>query len=452
MAAPPQGLPPCRDDHPAHVDLSHIPPCQVDEPSTEEPPAEEPPAEEPPAEQAPTDEPELTTPTDPPANELAPCTADHPAVPDLSDLPPCQDQTPPEDPPPADEPPVEELPGEEPLVEQPLVEQQPAEEPAAEEPAAEEPAAEEPAAEEPAAEEPAAEEPELYPPSDPPNELAPCTADHPAVPDLSDLPPCQDQTPPEDPPPADEPPVEELPGEEPLAEQPLVEQQPAEEPPAEPPAEEPAAKEPAAELAPTDEPELTTPTDLATAASPDPDSSGTLSPPALPSEPTNQDTPTTQLELTTRSGDVLTIDLSSFATDGSVVTALAYTTSSNGTLSVQGVVATYIPAPGFYGVDRFTLRVCHPSAACLDVLVSVIVPPINDFLLTTGAALSQFLSGGNVSPATYNVANDLLSETARRVFVPLVGLVTVAGASLMFGLDTVGNGLRRLLAALALKS
>ena len=356
MAAPPQGLPPCRDDHPAHVDLSHIPPCQVDEPSTEEPPAEEPPAEEPPAEQAPTDEPELTTPTDPPANELAPCTADHPAVPDLSDLPPCQDQTPPEDPPPADEPPVEELPGEEPLVEQPLVEQQPAEEP------------------------------------------------------------------------------------------------PAEPPAKEPAAKEPAAEEPAAELAPTDEPELTTPTDLATAASPDPDSSGTLSPPALPSEPTNQDTPTTQLELTTRSGDVLTIDLSSFATDGSVVTALAYTTSSNGTLSVQGVVATYIPAPGFYGVDRFTLRVCHPSAACLDVLVSVIVPPINDFLLTTGAALSQFLSGGNVSPATYNVANDLLSETARRVFVPLVGLVTVAGASLMFGLDTVGNGLRRLLAALALKS
>ena len=329
VAAPPQGHPPCRDDHPAHVDLTHIPPCQDETPA--EVPAD-----------VPADE--AAVPAEPTDNQgPPPCTDHHPGTPDLTDLPPCQDQTP------AEEPPIAE-------------------------PPTEEPPAQEPPAETPSIEEEAPQTEEL---GDPQDDVA-----------------------------AVEPPHESLPP-------------------------------PPAPLAPLE---------------PDPEDPAPSPPPFF--EPANRAPFTTPIELTTRAGDDLIFDLLDFVTDpeGGALSALAHTTPTNGSVVVEGAIATYIPTPGFFGADQFTVRVCDPAAACVDVLVSVTVPPINDFLLITGSALSPFLSGA-VSPlATYDVVNELLTDTARRVVVPLAGLTGVAGASLMFGLESVGNRLRQLLTALTPKS
>ena len=477
VAAPPQGLPPCRDDHPAHVDLLHLPPCQPDGPPAEQPPVEQPPAEEPATDQ-------------PTSNELPPCTEDHPAAPDLTDLPPCQDETPGEEPPLDEEQPVEVSPVEEPPAEPPAqppasndfppcTEDHPAapdltdfppcqnqvadeENPAAGDP----PSPEQPPAEEPPGEQTADDQPEPTAPDNQPasNELPPCTEDHPAVPDLTDLPPCQDAIPEEEPPAAEQQPAEVPPSEEPLAEEPPADEASpeaptADEPPAEEPSgeglpargpEEPLAPEPTAEPTPAD-PAGTSPPTVPAAAPTNPGSGDDLAAPDLQLEPAEQAASSVPIELTTRAGSGLTIDISNFVHEGSGFTTLAYVAPTNGTLSIAGLVAIYTPNPGFYGVDAFTLRVCDSSAVCVDIAASVTVPPINDFLLTTGAALAKFFSAGGSTPTTYNEL-DLLPDTAQRVMVPLAGLAALVGASLLFGLDSVGSVLRRLLAVLAIRS
>ncbi|MEX2622600.1 MAG: Ig-like domain-containing protein [Acidimicrobiia bacterium] len=454
MAAPPNGLPPCRDDHPAHVDLSHIPPCQSgeDQPS---PPAEEPLAEESPSQGSE----ESTSPAQPPTDQddsaLPPCGDDHPARPDLSTIPPCHDEPPAEEPP-AEEPPVEES-----------------------------SAAEEPPAEELAAEEPPADQDN--------NALPPCGDDHPARPDLYEIPPCQDELPAEEPPaeespaqesPTEEPPVEESPAQESPTEEPPVEESAAEEPPAE---ESPAAEEPPAEETPAEEsPAQESPTEELSSDQPHepiavPDDGVSVeqstqehsipSPPLPPSdlepdvaaspaeesllaEPSNKAPATSPIELTTWAGDDLTFDVFDFVTDpeGNTMTALAYSPPANGTLILEDGVATYSPTPGFFGSDQFTVRVCDSAAACTDALVSVTVPPINDFLLNTGSLFSPFISGLGSGSATYNVIDDLLTSSARRAIAPLAGLAGMVGASMMFGMESVGGRLRYLLAALMSKS
>ena len=464
VAAPPDGLPPCRDDHPAHVDLSHIPPCQEDEP----------PAEVPPVEELPADEPSI----DPPAsNDLPPCTEDHPAVPDLSDLPPCQDETPePQDPPtdelPAEVPPVEEPPADEPSIDPPASNELPPcteDHPAVpdlsdlrpcqdETPEGGDPPTEDPPSGEPSTEQTDSDPSEPTAPDDQPapDNLPPCTDDHPAVPDLSDLPPCQ--TPGGEPPEEQQPAPPEETSEEPQQpsaedvsegdlpiEEPLSEEPPSEEPPSEePPSEELGAEDPPAEPVPAVQPGTSPATGPALT---DPDSGDGSQTLALPAEQDPREVP---IELTTRAGGDLTFDLSNVIHQAGAFTALAHLAPTNGTLSLTGLVATYTPNPGFYGVDAFTIRACTPSAACLDISVSVTVPPINDFLLTTGAALAEFFARGG-SSGTYNEVN-LLPGTTQRVIVPLAGLAALVSASLWFGLDSFGSVLRRWLAILTARS
>jgi hypothetical protein len=175
---------------------------------------------------------------------------------------------------------------------------------------------------------------------------------------------------------------------------------------------------------------------------------------SLLAEPSNEAPATSPIELTTWAGDDLTFDVLDFVTDpeGNAMTALAYTPPANGTLILEDGVATYSPTPGFFGSDQFTVRVCDSAAACTDVLVSVTVPPINDFLLNTGSLFSPFISGLGSGSATYNVIDDLLTSSARRAVVPLAGLAGMVGASMMFGMESVSGRLRHLLAALMSKS
>ena len=391
--SPSDDLPPCTDDHPAVPDLTDLPPCQDETPELEVPPADEPPAEMPPVEEPPTEQPS----TDPsPSDDLPPCTDDHPAVPDLTDLPPCQDETPELEVPPADEPPAEMPPVEEPPTEQPSTDPSPS------------------------------------------DDLPPCTDDHPAVPDLTDLPPCQDETPELEVPPADEPPAEMPPVEEPPTEQPSTE---------EPASQELVPEDPPAEQAPADQSGNPPSTDPALT---DPNSSDASPPTTLPSLPGVQDPKEVPIFMTTRAGSGLTIDISNFVHEAGAITTMAQVAPTNGTLSVAGLVATYTPNPGFYGVDAFTLRVCDSSAVCLDLAASVTVPPVNDFLLTTGAALAEFFSGRS-TPGLYDEAN-LLPDATQRIIVPLAGLAALVSASLWFGLDSVGSVSRRWLAMLAAKS
>ncbi|HEX5671834.1 MAG TPA: Ig-like domain-containing protein [Acidimicrobiia bacterium] len=182
----------------------------------------------------------------------------------------------------------------------------------------------------------------------------------------------------------------------------------------------------------------------------DPDSGDDLPPLALESGPAQQDPREVPIELTTRPGGDLTLDISSFVHEAGAFTTLAHVAPINGTLSVTGVVVTYTPNPGFFGVDGFTLRVCDPSAVCLDISASITVPPINDFLLTTGAALAEFFSAGHWTPGIDDEVG-LLPGTTQRVVVPLAGLAALVGASMWFGLDSVGSVLRRWLAMLAAK-
>jgi hypothetical protein len=182
----------------------------------------------------------------------------------------------------------------------------------------------------------------------------------------------------------------------------------------------------------------------------DPDSGDDLPPLVLQSGPAQQDPREVPIELTTRPGGGLTLDISSFVHEPGAFTTLAHVAPVNGTLSVTGGVVTYTPNPGFYGVDAFTLRVCEVSAVCLDISASITVPPINDFLLTTGAALAEFFSGEHWTPEAYDEVG-LLPGTTQRIIVPLAGLAALVGASLWFGLDSVGSVLRRWLAMLVSK-
>jgi hypothetical protein len=293
--------------------------------------------------------------------------------------------------------------------------------------------AEQPPAEPTTADPPAAEDA-------PADELPPCTEDHPATPDLTQLPPCQNQPDGEEPPPAQpvEVPSEELPAEESVPD----EEAPADELLPEPPAAEEAPTR-RVEPTPADPPAIPPPTDPST----DQESGEEPPPLDLHPEPAAPAAPGFPIELRTKGGDGLTIDLAALVP--LAFTTLAHTAPTHGTLMVEGLVATYIPRPGFYGVDRFTLRVCDRSAVCHDILASVTVPPINDFLLTTGAAVAKFFSAGGSTLATYH-HEDLLP--AQRVAVPLAGLAALVGGSLLIGLESVGTVLRRLLAMLAIRS
>jgi hypothetical protein len=242
----------------------------------------------------------------------------------------------------------------------------------------------------------------------------------------------------------EEPQSEELVAEELVAEELVAEELVAEELVAE----ELVAEDPPATQGPADQPGTSPPADPALT---DPDSGDDLPPLANSSEPAEQDPREVPIEFTTRAGGALTIDISDFVHEAGAFTTLAQVAPTNGTLSVAGLVATYTPNPGFYGVDAFTLRVCDLSAVCLDISASVTVPPINDFLLTTGAALAEFFSGERLTRGTYNEVN-LLPGTTQRVVVPLAGLAALVGASLWFGLDSVGSVFRRWLAVLAVKS
>ena len=64
--------------------------------------------------------------------------------------------------------------------------------------------------------------------------------------------------------------------------------------------------------------------------------------------------------------------------DSSALTVTAVADGSNGTVTTDGVTATYTPDPDWFGTDTFTYRVSDDLGAWCETTVTVLVRPVND--------------------------------------------------------------------------
>jgi hypothetical protein len=148
-------------------------------------------------------------------------------------------------------------------------------------------------------------------------------------------------------------------------------------------------------------------------------------------------------------GAVATIDLSAFVTDpdGDSLTVGAPLTSDHGSVQVFDGMAVFTPEPRFFGSADLRFQVCDPSGACIDLIVSVLVPPVNDILIATNdpEMLSRFLATAASPTAAGQLVTELLLDSVEGLAVPMAGAAGLIGGSLLFGLHRISNSFEELL-------
>jgi large repetitive protein len=110
--------------------------------------------------------------------------------------------------------------------------------------------------------------------------------------------------------------------------------------------------------------------------------------------------------------------------DNDVLTIDSFTQTSNGTVSVDADgTFTYIPNPGYFGVDSFTYTVCDGNGECVTAtvfinVVDVNLPPIavdDDFTMNEDEVLNGSVAGNDSDPEggslTFNLLTDVTNGT-----------------------------------------
>jgi hypothetical protein len=224
-----------------------------------------------------------------------------------------------------------------------------------------------------------------------------------------------DETPPDDPsvPPA---PTNELPGPEPPAD------------------DEPRRDPPVAEEPPAD----TTEIDVALVEE--------LGP--LPVVEANQAPIGGTANLLTEPGLALVIGLTGLVNDpdGDQLAFALLAGPTIGSVELRGDEAVYTPADE-PGSDQMVVLACDPVGACSSVEVNVTIRHINNLLVPSGAAITLMSSATHLTD-TAQIVNEMLARSAQRLAVPLAGLATAIGGSLLLGLETVSHRLHILLTLL----
>lgn len=137
---------------------------------------------------------------------------------------------------------------------------------------------------------------------------------------------------------------------------------------------------------------------------------------------------------------VLDLGLEASDVDGDALTATV-TQPARGTVTLVGLVVTYLPEPGFSGPDTFTYEVCDVDV-CDTATVTVTVTPVNDAPVAADGSAStaeDTATTVDLGPLTSDDDGDALTATV--TVGPAYGAVTVSGLVVTYlpGADYAGT-------------